>query len=77
MFISKANDAVHEDAHSKFQAEASSLGMKPGEWPQRLSTDLGNSMDLIKSAECGPDGELLWVLYIQVAGCISLKIFND
>lgn len=68
---------VHEYETRKFCAEASTLGLKPGDWPRTIETDMGNGMIFIAQHKEVRDGDLLWVDYFQANGCITLKIFND
>lgn len=69
--------------HDVYEAEASSLGLKPGEWPQELPTTMGNGQPFIRGnamvsgADDDPDTELTGVNYSQRGGCISLKVWND
>ena len=66
---------VEGDPHH-FSGEASSLGLPPGEWPEKLETTVGNLQPLVRVRyNCGE--ELQYVVYDQALGCISLKIFND
>lgn len=69
---------VSEVEPHTFVTEASDLGLRPGEWPQFLTTNLGNGLRLVRSTKkLDADGDLLWVTYHQAAGCIRLRIFND
>jgi hypothetical protein len=66
-----------------FTAEASELGLKPGEWPQELPTTMGNKQPFVRGKamtsgpDDDPDAELTGVNYHQRGGCISLKVWND
>ena len=56
-----------------FTAEASSLGWKPGSWPQNLAVqDLGNG-ESFYAIKQDSDG----IRYHQNLGCIDIMIFND
>jgi hypothetical protein len=68
---------VHEYEVHKWSAEASTLGLKPGEWPRTIETELGNGMVFIAMRREVRDGDLLWVDYLQGNGCIWLRIYND
>jgi hypothetical protein len=68
---------VTEGPVHKFSADASALGLRPGEWPARLETDLGNGLPFVRGGYESRGGELLLVRYIQAAGCIDLVVFND
>lgn len=63
-----------------FSAFASDLGLKAGEWPERIETTLGNKQPWIRLSkrvsELDPT-ELLYVTYFQQFGCIRLRIYND
>lgn len=65
-------DQVTEYEVHKFSAEASSLGLPPGRWPNGIETSLGNGQDLRMTHldEVGAH-------YRQQLGCITLTIFND
>ncbi len=54
-------------------AEASMLGLKPGQWPSQINVaSLGNGQGFfpVQSDESG-------VRYKQEFGCVQLQIFND
>lgn len=68
---------IEEYEVHKFSAEASTLGLKPGEWPNRIDTDMGNKMPFLFPLPEVRDGDLLWVTYRQGNGCISLRVYND
>jgi hypothetical protein len=61
----------------KFSAEASSLGLPPGEFPSILPTTLGNGRPFLIRNFDQHDGELTAVHYYQGNGCITLTVFND
>jgi hypothetical protein len=56
----------------KFAVEASSLGLAPGEWPERLETDLGNGQPFRRISFLPTGG-----FYRQEHGCIELHLLND
>lgn len=62
-----------EIAVHRFCTEASTLGIKPGECPQVLETDLGNGQPLVLEA-IGTGGE---ITYLQAFGCVKLVVLND
>jgi hypothetical protein len=68
---------VIESKVHEFTAEASELGFPVGQFPEKILTDMGNGQAFVRVSEIGRDGDLLWVLYRQALGCISLKVFND
>jgi hypothetical protein len=59
--------------------EASTIGLRPGEWPQSLDVtkNFGNGMPLSRGEPEMRDGELMAVNYRQVGGLICLRVFND
>lgn len=65
---------IHE-----FSAEASSLQLRPGQWPESIETELGNGMPFMRSTKkLSADGsDLLYVRYMQGNGCVSLIVWND
>ena len=60
-----------EYQHHAFTAEASTLGLKPGEVPEQIPTDLGNGQPFL----------LIHVrqemLYRQAMGSLQLIVIND
>lgn len=65
---------VSEFEVGRFSAFALDLGMRPGYWPIHIDTTLGNKLALVRTSSLGEDGGFL---YVQTAGCVSVKIFND
>jgi len=65
-------DKVALAGHHELVAEASDLGWRPGQWPKKAYTDMGNGR-----------GFLLWsvtanyAIYRQGNGCLTLRVFND
>ena len=54
--------------------EASTLGLKPGEWPETISTHLGNGRPFIRTyRNPNPDS----YIYYQESGSLKLTVFND
>jgi hypothetical protein len=71
-------DQVHEFEIHKFSCEASDIGLPAGHWPEVFSTSIGNGQQLVRSTKKVDDeGDLMWVTYRQLLGCISLRIYND
>jgi len=69
---------VTEVEPHQFVAEASSLGLHPGEWPNKMFTFIGNGQPFCYSfKKLTEDGDLAYVSYRQALGCITLKVFND
>lgn len=79
--IHKLTWALCTDAGDYVQVtEASTLGLRPGEWPPTLECDskFGNGCRLIRGdTERNADGELVAVNYRQMFGVIGLRVFND
>lgn len=55
-----------------YTAEASELGLAPGEWPEQMETTLGNGQPFVRAFLTGRKGS-----YLQSGGCIRLYVFND
>jgi hypothetical protein len=68
---------VTEEFIHEFHADASTVGLKPGEWPHFLETSLGNGQAFRLVARRGPAGEPYAMKYEQDLGCISLVLWND
>lgn len=69
---------VTEIETHKYVAEASTLGLRPGEWPEFIETTLGNTQPLFRSTKkLDADGDILYVRYRQVFGCIDVVVYND
>jgi hypothetical protein len=72
LFIDR-KDTQEQTLHCFF-AEASTVGLKPGQWPKYLKTNLGNGCSLYRHHYLGDE---YGYLYKQNFGCISLTLFND
>lgn len=60
-----------------FVVEASSLGLKPGEWPRTVQTNIGNGQPFVWTC-CGmSEDEVTHWHYAQICGCTTLDILND
>ena len=69
---------AYEQAAYKFVAEASTVGLGVTDWPDKLPTDLGNKCPFqFFATERDKDGDLVAVIYRQIAGCIWLHVLND
>ena len=72
---------TREDCHEfetyRFSACASDIGLKAGDWPTSIETDLGNGQPFLRQSKKVDAGSLLWVTYAQALGCIFLRIYND
>lgn len=58
----------------RFCVEASDLGITPGNFPQRIETDLGNGQPFL-FVRVQDDG--FTYVYAQQFGCVFLHVFND
>lgn len=66
------NDVTPISRNDRYVADASAIGLNPGEWPEQLETTLGNSTALIRNGRV--DGGYL---YLQMKGTASLVILDD
>lgn len=71
------HDIATEFEVHKFVVEASTAGLRPGEWPTNIETNLGNGQKLVRSHAERHNGELTAVVYKQALGCITVNILND
>lgn len=68
-----ADRSFFEEEHLHFfSTEASTLHWPPGEWPEQVQTNLGNSQPLIRQSL-----DKHGATYTQLAGCITVRIYND
>lgn len=67
---------VQETEPAYFIGDASSVGLKPGEWPTLLETDLGNKLPLTKTWVDRGAGDINSVTYCQQLGVVRVKLFN-
>lgn len=68
------NQVIEHEAH-RFSVDASELGLCPGEWPDKMETDLGNGQPLVLRTNphaCGAG-----CVYTQQFGCIEVTVWND
>lgn len=71
-------DQVTEYETHKFSTFASDIDLRPGHWPERLHTTLGNGQNLLRvRKKVDAEGDLQYVVYQQSLGCIELRIYND
>lgn len=69
---------ITEEGYLQFVSEASSLRLAPGEWPERISTELWNGQDLVFiRITRNLHGAMSAALYSQELGCVTLSIIND
>src|SRR4051812_27304549 len=59
--------------------EASSIGLRAGQWPESIPVDptFGNARPLGRHQPRPLDGELVAVIYKQLPGCIYVPVLND
>ena len=60
-----------------FIAPASSIGLKTGEWPCNIETEIGNKLPLVRGKEKISEGKIVAVHYRQKRGCLRVEITND
>lgn len=73
-------DFVTEVQPHVFSLYASDAGFSAGAWPLEIETSkpLGNGMNFVRVAKKeDQDGELIYVRYDQIAGCTTIRIYND
>jgi hypothetical protein len=63
----------------QFTAEASDLGLKPGQWPTELTMkrDDGTTTEFTFVRRIEHDGDLVAVVYASLGRCELLNIQND
>jgi hypothetical protein len=75
-FVTSAH--VEHAGLGQWVTEASDLGLGPGEWPERIGTNLGNGQPFVRrQAERDDSGEITGVRYEQDLGCTGLLVIND
>lgn len=73
-----AREQAAEIGSHRWLAEASEVGLKPGEFPGQIETDIGNGQPFIrKRYQCNADGDVLVVEYWQAFGICQLHLIND
>lgn len=61
-----------------YVADASELGLAPGQWPEFIDTDLGNLQPLIRDEpRHQTGGALAAFVYKQAFGLIKVTVMND
>lgn len=69
---------VTETEAHRFATEASTLwGRANNSWPTKIATTLGNGRDFSATYVGRHDGEIQYVDYSQLNGCIHVRVFND
>jgi len=77
MTVATLNNCTETRPHH-YVAEASDMGLPPGEWPTAIITYLGNRQPFVfERAEHDAEGELRAVHYNQQLGCVTLTVYND
>lgn len=63
----------------RYLTEASTLGLRPGEWPEQLDVEpgFGNGQPLLRYHTRGTVDFIEFVLYRQGNGSIEVRVFND
>jgi hypothetical protein len=73
MFVKAQNVSSHGlHSDSEFYVDASELRLPPGEFPDTMQTDIGNQLPFSLSVLDNQKA-----VYIQIAGCVKLTVFND
>lgn len=63
-----------ENGPGRFVTEASSLGWKPGKWPEKVDgSDIGNGLILYRRRRLADGG----MVYVQAFGSIEIHVLND
>ena len=70
----RENHFVVEINPHHFVTDASDINFRVGFAPRRIRTNLGNGMDFMFKFM---DKEHRFVVYEQIGGCTTLKVFND
>jgi hypothetical protein len=69
-----SHEQATEYAPHRFSAEASELGLKPGQaYPEFISTEMGNGLDFLPF-RIDAQGDRV---YRQNFGCIELTVLDD
>lgn len=71
--VTELNSTPIKNDPFRFVTEASTVGIRAGEWPCIINTTLGNKMSLVRGDRLVDGG----YVYDQVAGCIRVNIYND
>jgi hypothetical protein len=77
IILNKTNTQRSQTLENHLTAEASSLRLPPGQWPETIQADLGNCNPFQHGEVQIEDGEIIAVDYYQMFGVIRLTIFND
>lgn len=72
------NQIAHEVETHLFAMDASDFDLTRAGWPMAIPTNLGNGQNFIRtSKKVDADGDVMWVTYTQLLGCIRLRVYND
>lgn len=75
MFEVKKEHCQEWQLHS-FSADASELGLQPGNFPEEMQTSMGNGNVFIKTKENKVGWNITYADYTQLWGNITLRVFN-
>ena len=67
----------NETETNRFVTEASTIGLKPGDWPDQLPTAMGNKQPFVLANRQWSKGELRWAEYRQSNGYLTIFILNS
>ena len=75
------NADITPTGNMQYAAEASCLGLRPGDWPITLpvAENMGNGLPFIRNRNprLAPDGDLIGYRYVQAQGVLILFVMND
>lgn len=66
-----------EKSPYEYTAEASELGLPPGQWPYLMTTTMGNGMPFVRTTKKVLNDDLIYVRYQQSNGVLDLIVYND
>jgi hypothetical protein len=66
-------DQLHQTNSTGFEADASDLGLAPGEWPASLVTALGDFRKIVPLRGTAPG----FAVYASLDGRLTLRVYND
>lgn len=78
MFVDHSKFTEVKGEFFMFAADASDLRLRPGQWPARIQTNLGNGEVLVAGRILEDAArEFAGYEYKQSMGCITVRIYND
>ena len=78
MLVTNENTIRLPGLGTEYMTSASDLGLPPGQWPEQMSTTLGNKRAfLFVDRTHDEEGELQSVQYRQATGNSILTVVND